>query len=1721
MNRMTSRIFAALSLLLFVTSVLGQNVVRGPYLQQQTDGSVIVRWRTDVATDSVVRYGLTPAPLSSMASIAGTRTEHSVPVTGLNVETQYYYSVGDSIGTIAGDATYHFHTAPVIGTPTATRFWAIGDSGTAVTHPGQAAAVRDAFKAYSASSPADFMMMLGDNAYNDGTDTQYQDAVFDTYPELLRQLPVWSTLGNHDGHSADSATQTGPYYDIFEPPTAGQIGGYPSGTEAYYSFDYGEVHFVCLDSYDSPRGVNGSMMTWLESDLAENNKPWVIAFWHHPPYSKGSHNSDSTGEVQMTDMRQNFLPVLEAWGVDLVLTGHSHSYERSFLLDGHYGLSSTLDLSDPSIHVLDWGDGSETGNGAYEKPGIIAAENDGAVYVVAGSSGKISGGALNHAAMFVGLNYLGSMVVDVVGNRLDAVFLDDNGLVRDEFTLLKTPDLSPPLIAGARAEDGTHVIVDFSERVDAASASLSTNYSIAGLSISGAVMMAGNKSVRLTTTPMTPGAGYTVTVNNVMDDEGNTILPNSQFAFDFIQQVTLSFQDGLLPTTDYDGTADSYIREATATTNYGAAVTLQVDGDEPSGTLTDMSIVIRWYPTYIPASATVDAVSIHFNTLNVGGPYSCFVLLRDWNQDEVTWNLASAGTAWGTPGAEAVTDRDSLPLCTFNAGSTGPIAIDLNSEGIALVQSWISDTADNNGIIITDAVSTNGADFDSSESLTAMSRPRLEITYTVPVIPPDLPPDAFYSFSCTDLDCSFTDLSVDGEGPIAGWSWDFGDGNTSVLQHPDHSYAAGGSYTVSLTVTDEGSLTDQYSGPVTVTPPNQPPTAAFTFICTSLDCSFTDTSTDSDGSITGWSWDFGDGNNSTAQNPNHNFAADGSYNVSLTATDNDGASDGVSNEVTVSQATVPDAPSGLGASTWSGAQINLSWLDNSDDEDGFKVERSPDGINSWIEIASLSAESTAHSDTGLNADTTWYYRVLAHNVIGDSGYSNVDSATTFTVPRTIQFSGRSWTVKSSTSPVGPGPNYFGDTSDDVWIDGSGYLHLKIVFRDGNWHSSEVIGDDVLGHGTYTFTLGSRVDLLDRNIVVGLFTWDTSAPEFNYREIDIEFSRWGDPLADNSQYVVQPWDTTGNTLRWDTVLTGNASTHAFEWRPDRVEFSSNQGSPPGAVIQSWTYNGPDVPPEGTTSGNARINFWLMGGAAPFDGQEAELVVQSFDFSPLPVNNPPSAGFTESCTDLDCDFTDTSSDSDGSIVSWVWDFGDSGSSTAQNPPHSYASDGSYTVELTVTDNEGATDVISRLVTVSEPPLTADVVANADISGAGTVSLSYTATHSDDGTEQSIRERESGGRKSNRYSYLIHTWQADLPANAMATVHVNAYSGGSSDDNFVFYWSTDNINYDELFIVSSTDPDNEQSALLPGVVIGPVYIRVEDSDQTPGNRSLDTVFVDHLYIRVESGAGDPPAAPSVLIATAAGSDQIDLVWTDNATDESGFKIERSLDNLNFSPLATRGADVTSYSDGGLTANTTYWYRVSAWNASGDSAWSNTDSATTDAPPPLPLAPSALTAVSSGSSSIDLSWVDNAGNEQGFEIERSTDNVIFESAGNTGTDITAFTDTGLAAGTTYWYRAYAYNASGNSAFSNTDSATTDAGPAISLTLNGYKIKGRHTIDLSWSGATTANVDIHRDGAFLETVSNTGAYTDATSNKGGRTYDYQLCEVGSANCSDIESVTF
>jgi hypothetical protein len=404
------------------------DIVRGPYLQIGTPNSIVVRWRTDTSSDSRVRYGTDPNNLNQIKDDLSQTKEHEVTLTGLSPKTRYYYAVGTTNDDLSTGPDYYFLTAPPAGTKKKTRIWILGDSGTANNN---ARAVRDAYYAFTDTMHTNLWVMLGDNAYSDGTDQQYQAAVFEMYPTMLNKSVLWPAFGNHDGHSASSPNQSGVFYDIFTLPDNAQAGGVSSGTEAYYSFNYANIHFICLNSHDIPRDATGPMNTWLTQDLQNNNLDWSIAFWHHPPYTKGSHDSDSEG--RLSDMRENSVPILENGGTDLVFGGHSHSYERSYLLDGHYGKSNTLTGS----MILDNGDGREDGDGAYFKPTAGPSSHEGTVYVVAGSSGKTGGGSLNHPAMHVSLNTLGSVVLDVYRNRLDLTFLDDNGARQDYFTVFK------------------------------------------------------------------------------------------------------------------------------------------------------------------------------------------------------------------------------------------------------------------------------------------------------------------------------------------------------------------------------------------------------------------------------------------------------------------------------------------------------------------------------------------------------------------------------------------------------------------------------------------------------------------------------------------------------------------------------------------------------------------------------------------------------------------------------------------------------------------------------------------------------------------------------------------------------------------------------------------------------------------------------------------------------------------------------------------------------------------------------------------------------------------------------------------------------------------------------------------------------------------------------------------------------------------------------------
>lgn len=188
--------------------------------------------------------------------------------------------------------------------------------------------------------------------------------------------------------------------------------------------------------------------------------------------------------------------------------------------------------------------------------------------------------------------------------------------------------------------------------------------------------------------------------------------------------VTTTFQQGI---ASYTGSTDATIRQASASTNYGAATTCEVDGDDGSGV--DKSCLLRWALAGLPADAVITSASITVQVTNTSpSAYNVYALSKPWNEGQVSWNSASTGSAWSSPGALSSADRGAV-VGSISATSTGLKTITLNASGIAMVQAWADGSA-NNGVIIASSSNTDGIDFASSEAGTASQRPKLSVTYT-------------------------------------------------------------------------------------------------------------------------------------------------------------------------------------------------------------------------------------------------------------------------------------------------------------------------------------------------------------------------------------------------------------------------------------------------------------------------------------------------------------------------------------------------------------------------------------------------------------------------------------------------------------------------------------------------------------------------------------------------------------------------------------------------------------------------------------------------------------------------------------------------------------------------------------------------------------------------------------------------------------------------------
>jgi UDP-2,3-diacylglucosamine pyrophosphatase LpxH len=445
-----------------LTGLNAINVIRGPILQVGGQTGITIMWRTDEPTNSRVTFGTTYGSYTNTVDSATVTTEHVVRLSGLTPDTKYYYTIGSTTTTLQNDILCNFLTLPPANTTRKLRFVAFGDCGDGSANQ---VAVKNAFKTYIGSNEVDAMLLLGDNTYNWGLNTEYQTLFFDPYKDdILKNYKLYPAPGNHDYGENNTLPFTGnrnnPYFESFSVPTAGELGGVASGTESFYSYDIGDVHFLSLDSYGTESGSFATKMydttspqtLWVKADLAANTKRWTIAYWHHAPYTKIGLNSDT--DAELIAVRERFIRILERYGVDLIVCGHSHGHERSYLLKSFYKVNP----GDPNTTETNFVKAIHTADSSSALYNNVTANscaytynsgqyNHGTVYVVSGTAGRFGHGTTSgypHNAMYYSSNAFGGVFyIEVDSNRLDAKYVTTIAIgtptpvVRDSFTIFK------------------------------------------------------------------------------------------------------------------------------------------------------------------------------------------------------------------------------------------------------------------------------------------------------------------------------------------------------------------------------------------------------------------------------------------------------------------------------------------------------------------------------------------------------------------------------------------------------------------------------------------------------------------------------------------------------------------------------------------------------------------------------------------------------------------------------------------------------------------------------------------------------------------------------------------------------------------------------------------------------------------------------------------------------------------------------------------------------------------------------------------------------------------------------------------------------------------------------------------------------------------------------------------------------------------------------------
>lgn len=694
-------------------------------------------------------------------------------------------------------------------------------------------------------------------------------------------------------------------------------------------------------------------------------------------------------------------------------------------------------------------------------------------------------------------------------------------------------------------------------------------------------------------------------------------------------------------------------------------------------------------------------------------------------------------------------------------------------------------------------------------------------------------------------------------------------------------------------------------------------------------------------------------------------------------------------------AIAPSVPIGLVATAAGYSTISLLWNDVPNDN-GYKIERTLDGVT-WTEIGTTARDVASFSATGLLANATYGFRVRATNNAGDSAYSAFASSTTpaFVEQVIDNASSTGVTVIGSWSTITGSANFSGNAlSDGNSGKGSKSVRFTPNLPAGThevflrWSAatgrSDTVPVDVIHAGGTTTVVVNQKLQNNQWVSLGTFTFNETGGSVLVRTTGTT----GTVIADAARFVntltapVAPTNllasATGATtvaLNWTDASSNESGFKIERQGPGEAAFSLV--GIVGAGIGNYTATG--------LLPSSQYTFRVRAFNVAFDGNpSATALVTTLEAAPVAPSGLTVSAVTS--TGVALSWTDNSNNESGFKIerrlasgeSWS-EVGQVGAGITTFTSTGVSPETGYVFRVLAFNGSGNSATTLEVTTTTRPAAPTGLAAS--VVGPTQINLSWTDVS---GVETSyLLERQAGGEVGFTIFATLSTGTSVYNDTGLSPVTTYTY---------------------RLRAVSATIGDSDTVTTAP--------------TSTPA----DTI----------------PAAPTGAGATAGGASVINLIWTDNSSNETGFRIFRqATGEPGFTLLTTVGANVTSYQDTGLTAQTTYTYQVFSTNSGGDS--STFTSASTTTLVTVPSAPSNLNVGVVSASRLSLSWTDNAASETGFHVYRKAPvDGGFVLLSTVGANVTTYLDTNLAPNTPYQYYVVAINTGGESGPTSTVGATT-----------------------------------------------------------------------------------